>query len=153
MQQLIYEDYDKPNDAYYKLYVDTTDNYFYIDIGGDTSLEFDTKTHLRFLEEVEKYQYSNFVFNLTNQKSSTVKGRIWFVSYVMKKGYRILRGKKMRGAVLSSSNSLQRAVISILMSSATRVVPNAYMKSFDSKSLEEAINWIKAGKEETLLAS
>ncbi len=151
--QLIYEDYDKPNNAYYKLHVDNTDNYFYIDIGGDTSFEFDQKTHLKFLEEVEKYQYSNFVFNLVNQKSSTVKGRIWFVSYVVKKGYRIVRGKKMRGAVISSSTSLQKAVISILMSSITRVVPNTSMKSFDSESLEEAINWIKEGKDEMLLAS
>ncbi len=152
MQELIYENYDEKNDAHYKLYINQADEYFYIDSSGDISFEFDKETNLRLLEEIEKYQYSNFIFNLTEQKSSAVKARIWFVSYVAKKAYKLLRGKKIRSVVISSSSPLENAVVGIVMRSVGRVIPNMEVKSFSPNSLEEAKDWIiKDGKKVSLV--
>jgi hypothetical protein len=139
--ELIYQDYENDK-TFYKLYVDTTEKYFCVQLVGDLGFEFNKKTNLKFLEFVEQYQYSSFIYNLSEQSSSAVKSRIWYVSYVVKRGYRILRGKQIKAAMVHSSNPLESAMLNILMRAIVRLIPSVNMKAFPANSLEEAKEWI-----------
>ncbi len=156
--KLIYQKEEKEEEiqkgkqpAFYEIYINEEHEYFYINTGGDINQEFHKVTNLQLLAEIETYKYSRIMFNLSQQKSTEVKSRIWFVSYVTKKAYEILRDRKIYAAVVNSSNPLEKAVTNILMRSIARFKSNINFQLFDVTESEKAKEWIIESKNKNSL--
>lgn len=140
--KLIYQNKDEKQNAFYRIYIDEQKKYLLISTGGDITQEFHTTTNLKFLEVVEEYKYNSIIFDLSKQKSTQVKSRIWFVSYVTKKAHSILSQNHIYCAVISSSNALEKAVTSIIKNSITSFKPNIHIDFFNPDQLQEAKDWV-----------
>ena len=156
--QLIYQNKEKEEEtqtgkqlAFYEIYVDKEYEYLCINTGGDISQEFHKVTNLQLLAEIEKYRYSYIIFDLSQQKSTHVNSRIWFVSYVTKRAYEILRGKVIYSAIVNSSNPLEKAVTNVLMRSVARFKSNINFQLFDGDQLEDAKKWIMERRDKVSL--
>ncbi len=153
MQQLIYEHKEEKGNAVYQIFIDAKEEFFYIRYEGDVSQDFHTKTSLQFLKEVEKYRYSRFIFDISDRKSSHFKSRIWFVSYVTRKAYNIIRDKSVYASVINSSSPIERSVTNIIIRSVSRLNANIKVRLFNANSIEEAQNWTLKDRREMLLVS
>ncbi|WP_291727667.1 hypothetical protein [Bernardetia sp.] len=149
--KLIYENKKEKGNMLYQIYVDVEQEYFYIKAGGDIDQDFHTITNLMLLEEVEKYKYSRFIFDLSKQQSTTAQSRIWFVSYVVPKGYAILKNKDIYAAAISSFNPIETAFTHIIMRSINSFNSQINIRLFDLDSVQTAKKWILQGKEKLVI--
>lgn len=138
--QLIYEKIQ--GDALYQIYIDTEKEYFYIRAAGHIDEDFHTITNLRLIEEVEKYHYSRFIFDLSEQKSTHFRSRVWFISYVARKGYEILKGKTIYAAAISSFTASETGFTHTIIRSIASINSNINIQLFNINALEKAKDWI-----------
>ena len=140
--KLIYEKTQDKGNAIYQIYIEEEKEYFYIRAGGHIDEDFHTTTNLQLIEEVRKYQYPRFIFDLSEQESTHFRSRIWFISYVARKGYEILKGKTIYAAAISSSSPSETGFTHIIMRSIASINSNINIQLFNINGLEKAKNWI-----------
>ncbi|WP_338762474.1 hypothetical protein WAF17_17700 [Bernardetia sp. ABR2-2B] len=152
--KLIYENIEQEGDASYQIYINHKEKSFYIKASGNISESFHTITNLQLLEEIGKHKYSRFIFDLSEQTSTELKSRVWFVSHVTQKAYSILRGKKIYAAAISSANPMETAFTHIIVRSITHFNQKINIQLFNSDAMESAKKWIlKDQVEDIRLAS